>query len=196
MILVFDTETILLASDLAADGQPIGWSPSRLPLLGLSWACVWSSEDGGFHHFDQGTLEKLCALLERADLLVSFNGKRFDLPLLSGLLGRPVQPYRHCDLLEVVEGSTGHRMKLDDLAYANLDMGKSGWGGHAPQLYRDQRYGDLATYCEQDVRVTRDLWFLGAARGWWHDGEGHRILCPPAVMKGYLPKNERTRTHV
>lgn len=189
-ILVFDLETQALATDVAPDGKPITWARNRLHLMGLSWGCTWSS-DGHFRHYCwlQESIASLAREVEQADLLVSFNGIAFDLPLLSGLVGRTITPRRHCDLLALCHASLGWRPSLASLAQTNLGTGKSGFGGHAPQLWRDQRYGELASYCERDVRLTRDLFFLAAGRGYLLSPEGQHILTPEAQVQGKESSN-------
>ena len=177
MIAIFDLETERMASDAAPDGRPIGWSLERRSLMGISWGVAWCS-DGHFRHYDRQNLPALGRLLEEAALVVSYNGISFDVPLLSGVLERPLEIRRHCDLLALVQRSSGGKWKLDEMARANLPGGKSGWGGHAPQLYRDGRLADLATYCERDVAITRDLFFLATARGYLRSPSGGHITTP------------------
>jgi len=175
---IFDLETIRLAADMADDGRPIGWAPERLHLMGISWGCMWSTATGEVEHFDEYTFSRLAQALERAALVVSFNGIKFDVPLLSGYLKRELTIPRHCDLLAIIYQSCGKRYSLDDIAAANLGYGKTGYGGHAPELFRSGRIADLATYCARDVGLTRDLFFLAVARGWLYAPDSSRILTP------------------
>lgn len=177
MIVIFDLETERLAADAGPDGRPIGWSLERRALMGISWGCAWCS-DGHFRHYDRQTIPALAKLLEEAGLVVSYNGRSFDVPLLEGVLERGLEIRRHCDLLAIIERFCGRKWKLDEMAKANNCAGKNGHGGHAPQLYRDGRFADLATYCERDVALTRDLFWDATNRGYLNAPNGGLIRMP------------------
>lgn len=51
--------------------------------------------------------------------------------------------------------NSGYR--LDDLAWLNLNTGKTGNGALAPELYQKGQWGKLIDYCLQDVNLTRML---------------------------------------
>lgn len=177
MTFVFDCETIRLASAIAPDGKEIGWKPDRLFMMGVSWACSWDRKRGLQHYQEEG-LATLARRIEDADLVVSFNGIRFDIPLLCGYMKQEIRVTRHCDLLAIIHKSTGRRYSLAQMAEANLPHSKTGTGGHAPDLFRSGRLDLLATYCQRDVELTRDLFFLAASRGWLYSPDGKEILCP------------------
>ena len=183
MIGIFDLETQALSSDPGPDGRPISWSLDRRGLMGISWGCMWCS-DGTMHHYCWEEIKQMAERLERCSLVVGYNGKSFDLPLLSAIVGREVEVPSHCDLMEIVQASLGHRLSLDDLAAQNISRKKSGYGGHAPTLYREQRYGALATYCARDVELTRDLYFLATSRGMLYAPRGRTIITPARWLQG------------
>jgi DEAD/DEAH box helicase domain-containing protein len=83
---------------------------------------------------------------------VSYNGKAFDLPVL--LKHRIViTPNQHCDLLEEIHRATRRRVKLDDLAKANLGLSKSGSGAAAPYEWQRGKFGSVVSYCLNDCFV-------------------------------------------
>ena len=63
--------------------------------------------------------------------VVTFNGNRFDLPILSHALqlatGKSLRISEHYDILSKVEQYAGRRISLDALARENLGVGKSEW---------------------------------------------------------------------
>ena len=177
-MIVFDLETIRLAKDMAPDSRPIGWERDRLKFMGVAWGCAWRSCFETIEHFDEHNLSKLADFLEEAALVISFNGIRFDVPLLSGYLNRQIRISRQCDLFAIVQASYGKRLGLAALAVAILARTKTGFGGHAPELFRSGRIADLATYCARDVALTRDLFFLAKTRGFLFSPHGKRIYTP------------------
>lgn len=75
----------------------------------ICWAARWVGEEE-IHWRRKGNkdfLSKIHALLEEADVILTYNGKRFDLPLLNLEFLKakmsPPAPYKHLDLLETVK---------------------------------------------------------------------------------------------
>lgn len=70
--------------------ETIGWSNKAA--LGLSIGCFWDSLDQRTHFFDEHNLqETMQRWVDEQPLIVTFNGKNFDLPLLRGILRRRAQ---------------------------------------------------------------------------------------------------------
>jgi DEAD/DEAH box helicase domain-containing protein len=162
MIVVFDLETKALAGDMAPDGEKIGWSRDRLHHMGVSVASAWDSKTGRiFSYFEDGLLilSDLIDQIEDASLVVTYNGSRFDLPLLEDVMKRKIRIDRHVDLLQVVYLLAGKRFSLDAMCEINLGEKKSGVGTDAPALWRSGRIDDLIGYCEYDVMLTKKLFF-------------------------------------
>lgn len=77
----------------------------------LCWAAKWRGEDAvhcasSFHNGKSVMLQSLHAMMEEADIIVTFNGERFDLPvinqefLFAGI--KPPKPYMSVDLYRTV----------------------------------------------------------------------------------------------
>ena len=66
----------------------------------------------------------------------------------------------HLDLLKVIKESTGTRFKLNDIAKATLQIEKSADGLQAMQWYKG-KIDEVKKYCEQDVRVTKEVYEYG-----------------------------------
>jgi len=193
MILVLDCETQALSTDPAPDGRPIGWSLDRRGYMGISWACAFRSlgRDRWFmHHFDSQDLDRFVRMIEAADLVVTYNGISFDVPLIEAVVGRRLSIRSHCDIILPIKPCLGHRLSLDDLAQANLGIGKSGYGGHAPQLWRDGKFGALAEYCARDVEVTRDI-YLAARKGYLLSPDGREIPYTRELLLGETGRHQK-----
>jgi DEAD/DEAH box helicase domain-containing protein len=55
----------------------------------------------------------------------------------------------------------GFRPKLDSVASATLQVGKSADGLQAVRWWREGKINEILAYCQQDVAITRDLYLFG-----------------------------------
>jgi DEAD/DEAH box helicase domain-containing protein len=152
-VLVLDLET-----QRAFDDVP----DRRVDLLGLSVAVVFSYATGRFDRYREGGARALVDRLLSARLLIGFNHRRFDLPVLApyappGSLTRVPT----LDLMQDLEAHLGHRVSLEACARPTLGQLKSGSGLAAIRWYQEGRFEELERYCEADVRLTRDLFDHG-----------------------------------
>ncbi len=157
-IVTFDLETRELAQDLEQ-----GWKALLEGKGGISALIGWSSLHARPYIFDDSSLEGAASLLEDADVVLSFNGVNFDLPIIEALYGRKLTIKGHLDLhqliREALEGREGPKRgySLQECATRTLGKGKSGNGKHAPDLSDQGRWAELFQYCLDDVILTREL---------------------------------------
>lgn len=159
---IFDIETRKLAKDVG------GWDNLKRGDGGISVVVVWDSISRRCHLYDSHTIAQAATHLEEADVVCSFNGRDFDVPVLEGVLKRRLSVPVHLDLLQLVwEATTGRRKgnRLDELAVRTLGETKVGDGILAPQLADEGRWGELFEYCAQDVQLTRDLFAFAQQHG-------------------------------
>ncbi|PIS33152.1 MAG: hypothetical protein COT39_00540 [Parcubacteria group bacterium CG08_land_8_20_14_0_20_48_21] len=156
-ILVFDVETQKSFADIGGQN-----SEDRFGELGISVLGVYSYTYGKFLAFREHEMQGFEELLKHTDLLVGFNSKRFDVPVIQPHLEVvDMRTIPHLDILEEVVEVLGRRLKLDNLVKATLGEGKSGSGLEALDLWKDGRMTELTRYCIDDVRLTRDLYAYG-----------------------------------
>lgn len=173
--------------DIEARNLVSDWS--RPWEAGIASVAVWCNWLGGsfgkMFLFDGGDLRELARLLHHAEIMVTFNGERYDIPALNGCLGEPIYHGYHCDLMARLYGELGHRVSLEKVAKATLGRGKSGSGAHAPEMYQAGEFAQLHTYNMDDVDLTRDLFLFARRHGflWVPDGNGKR----KAVAINVLP---------
>lgn len=144
---------------------PGGWD--NIPAFGLAVAVTWDPAFG-FREWFEPEAPLLLQEISRFTRLVTFNGNRFDLPLLS--VYGPTQELRprSFDVLADLRRRLGFRVSLDDLARTTLGRGKAGGGEQALRWWRS---GDPALkrkvveYCRQDVALLRDCVGYGRQRG-------------------------------
>lgn len=152
--------------DLETKSAPTGWAERReLAGLGVSVVGVWISEDDRFRVFREGEIAELGPLLQRADRLIGFAVKKFDIPVLQPYLDFDLGEVPVLDIFEDMSAKLGHRVSLASVAKATLGAEKLGHGLDAVQWYREGDWPRLEEYCLQDVRLTRDLYHFGRAHG-------------------------------
>lgn len=152
---VFDVETKRAFDEVG------GYHPEK---LGVSLVGVWVGEDkdnGEMLAYREENLVDMFKLFEKADIIVGFNSVGFDYPALKPYYSGDLFSFPSLDMLQKVEESVGHRVKLDDLAKETLGIQKSGNGLDAIRYFNDGDFESLEKYCLQDVKVTKDLYYFG-----------------------------------
>ena len=130
----------------------------KLELLGVSVTGVYSYEENRYDAYLEADLgSKLAPRLQAADLLIGFNIRRFDLPVLQPYLPFSVTTLPVLDIMEEVVKNLGHRVSLESLAQATLGRGKSGHGLDALKWFKEGRFDLITKYCLDDVKLTKEL---------------------------------------
>ncbi|MFZ5803132.1 MAG: ribonuclease H-like domain-containing protein [Candidatus Omnitrophota bacterium] len=132
-----------------------------LDKLKISVVGVYDYQDQMYRTFEEKEVMKLEQRLKEIDLLIGFNIRRFDLPVLAPYLFIPTEKLPVLDLLEDVETARGHRASLDSIAKATLHQQKSGSGKDALALFQAGRMEELKKYCLDDVRLTKEIFEYG-----------------------------------
>src|SRR3990167_3431303 len=134
--------------------------------LGVSVVGAYFYETGKFQAYEEQEIPQFEEAIRNADLLIGFNTKTFDYPVL--------QPYFKIvnitllptlDIFEDVTTKLGHRLSLQSLAGATLGAKKSADGLQALQWFKEGRIDDIKKYCLKDVELTRALWEYGKKNG-------------------------------
>jgi RNase H-like protein len=152
---VFDLEIALPVEEC-----PNGWAGARRGECGLSALVIWDNKTDRYHLYDSGSLEKAVEHLNSADMIVSWNGKDFDIPIIEALSHSKLSS-RHIDMLDLVWHALGQKVKgykLGEVVHRTLGLEKTGAGEGAPKLMAQERWGELFDYCVNDVHITRKLW--------------------------------------
>jgi len=134
---------------------------------------------GEFRSFDEHQLADLWAVLEKAERLIGYNSKFFDVPILNKYYTGDLTAIPHLDILEKIKESSGKRFKLDDIAKATLEnISKSADGLVAQRWYEEGKIDDIKKYCEQDVLVTKEVYEFG---------KKNKMLYYPTLTGDVLP---------
>ena len=148
---IFDLETQLGATEVG------GWGNIRKMKLGF--ASVYRFPAGEWLDFWEEDVEQLKKVLRDADLVIGFNHVRFDYEVLRGYGNFNDDEVKSYDILIEVNKILGHRLNLNALASGTLGATKSADGLQSLEWWRRGEIEKVATYCRQDVEVTRDLFF-------------------------------------
>ena len=156
-LLILDLETQKSAQDVG------GWQNTHL--MRVSVAVIFDSIEERFHVFHEDKIEDLLDYLEKADLIIGFNIKKFDYRVLSAYTNNDLKALPTFDILEDIHNRLGFRLSLDHLATETLNRGKTADGLQALEWFRQGEMEKLIEYCRQDVIVTRDLFQYGLENG-------------------------------
>lgn len=154
---VLDIETQKMFSEVGGK--------SKLHDLKISVAGFYDSKDDAYTAFEEKQLHELEVILKELDVLVGFNVRKFDLPVLQPYILSDIASFPVLDILEEVHKVRGHRVTLQSLVTATLNDTKSGKGHDAVQLFRDGRMQELKKYCLDDVRLTKEIFDYGMQHG-------------------------------
>src|SRR5262249_19270957 len=84
------------------DELPTGWDGMRNGEGGLSAACLYDSETNWCYYYSPLDGRKLADDLEASGVVVTYNGKGFDIPAIEGHIGRKIKIDTHIDLLDML----------------------------------------------------------------------------------------------
>ena len=138
---------------------------AKLQKLKISVLGLFDYLTGRYQAYEEKELMAVDKRLQDVSLLVGFNIRRFDLPVLEPYLFTPISALPLLDLLEEVEKARGHRASLESIAVPTLGKHKSGSGRDALQLFRENRLDELKRYCLDDVRLTKEIYEHGCREG-------------------------------
>ena len=147
--ITFDIETKNLFSDVGSN------DPAALD---ISVVCIHDSLNDTYTSYLEKDFPKLWPILEQADMLITFNGDHFDIPLLNKYYTGDLTKIKSLDLLVEVRNSLGRRIKLDTLAEATLGRNKSGHGLEAITWWQNGEIDKIIKYCIEDVKITKELY--------------------------------------
>jgi DEAD/DEAH box helicase domain-containing protein len=109
---------------------------------------------------------RLIGDLQKVDLIVGFNIKRFDYLVLKGYSDFDFLTLNTLDILEDIYNRLGFRLSLAHLALETLGAAKQADGLQALKWWKEGRIRDIVDYCKMDVKLTRDLFLFGRQNGY------------------------------
>jgi DEAD/DEAH box helicase domain-containing protein len=127
----------------------------------------------GVYRYDTDTYEcyleqdlpRLENLLIDCELIVGFNHRKFDFPVLQRYFKLDSTQLPMLDLMEDIAGILGHRVSLESVAQATLGVGKTGHGLDAIDFFQKGEWEKLKSYCLNDVKITKEVYEYGVQHG-------------------------------
>ncbi len=185
--ITFDIETRNLFQDVGSN------DPAALD---ISVICIHDSLTDEYTSYLQEDFKKLWPILEQADMLITFNGDHFDIPLLNKYYSGDLTKIKSLDIMAEVKNALGRRIKLDTLAEATLGRNKSGHGLEAITWWQNGEIDKIIKYCIEDVKITKELYDFALKNGKlkYKDFTTGKILDIPLNTSGWEKKEEGAMT--
>jgi hypothetical protein len=146
-IVYFDLETQRSAEEVG------GWD--NISRMGMSVGVTYSTTRGDYRIYSEGQVHDLVKELQRADLVVGFNNKRFDYEVLHGYTAFDMTQVPTLDMLLHLQEKLQHRLSLDAIATATFGVEKTAEGMQALDWFKQGKLLEIAEYCCYDVKLTR-----------------------------------------
>lgn len=133
--------------------------------MGISLIGAYLSWEDKIKIYPRSAFGAFQKVVDQAELIVGFNSLSFDdklcranginietdYDLLSEVWAAAGMPRRY------TYGQTRAGYKLENLAQANLNKGKSGSGESAPELWQQGNQGEVLSYLTDDILITKQI---------------------------------------
>jgi DEAD/DEAH box helicase domain-containing protein len=157
-VVVFDLETQRSFAEVGGRSQ--------FHRLGVSVGVAYRYDLDEYLVVNEETISELVNLLLEASLVVGYNIRGFDYEVLRAYTDEDLQKLPTLDLMYDLEERLGFRPKLDSVVSATLGDSKIADGLQALEWWRLGEIDKIIEYCQEDVRVTRDLYDFGKRNRW------------------------------
>lgn len=153
-VVCFDIETFPISLDFKA-AKSIKSRKKIVPKMRL--ACVYLENTDSYEFYSPSEAVDLIKLLNSADKVISFNGKKFDLLVLESYCQSKDEVCRirhHVDLFEVFKEKSGFKVSVDKASQLNLGESKHTLGRDIHKC----SIKEIKEACMSDVSQTYRLW--------------------------------------
>jgi len=147
--ITFDLETKNFFEDVGSN------DPTALD---ISVVCIHDSLTDLYSSYLEADFNRLWPILEQADMLITWNGNHFDIPLLNKYYPGDLMKIKSLDMMKEVQNVLGRRLKLDTVAEATLGCNKIAHGIEAVEWWHKGEVDKVIKYCTDDVRITKKLY--------------------------------------
>ncbi len=151
--IVFDIETRNIFQDVGSN------NPADLDISVIG---VYDYETDKYHSFIQEEFDKMWPFFQKAEMIITFNGEYFDIPLLNKYYKKAglgdVTKIRSLDIFKEIKNTSGRWLKLDKIAEGTFGINKIGDGLEAVAWWRKGEIEKIRKYCLDDVKITKDVY--------------------------------------
>lgn len=175
--IIFDLETQKFFDEIEGS-DPADLGVSILSMYVRTLDENFKEIKGEMVSFFEEDLNKAWEYFKKADRIVGFNSKHFDVPALKNYLPTELTKIPHLDILEVVRAVNGKRVSLGAIANGTLGDHKADdprnaityWAKHDEESLKKLKF-----YCEEDVRLTTEVLDYGLKnktltfKDYWND---------------------------
>lgn len=156
-ILVFDLETQKGFNEIGRD---------RLDLMQISIGCIYKVLNNQYCFYTEEEVDKLIEELKQSTQVIGFNLIDFDYLVLKPYSNFNLNQLNTLDLMLKVKEILGFRVSLDNLTRSTLGEGKVANGYQALIWVKEGNWEKLKKYCQEDVRLTYELYKFGKEKGY------------------------------
>lgn len=147
--------------DLETDG--LGAHPEILVGVAYSSRTNWP------YIYLRHQVQQLAEALEAADVVITFNGKGYDVAVLQENVGRRIRIKHHIDLFQEIQGcrpAFEKGWRLDDIASRLWGVPKQTESAAIPEMWERGEHHQVIAHALQDVYFTRCLFEQIRDKGW------------------------------
>lgn len=156
-IVYFDLETQRSAAEVG------GWN--KICDMGMSVGVTFNTARGTYEIYSEDRVNDLVTELQRAGMVVGFNHIGFDYEVLHGYTVFDLKQIPSFDILLNIQKLLNHKLSLEAVATATLEIKKTAEGLQAIKWFKEGRILDIAEYCCYDVKITRMVHEYGMEHG-------------------------------
>lgn len=174
---IFDLETQKFFDDIEGT-DPADLGVSILSMYVRTLDHNFKEIKGEMISFFESDLQKSWEYFKKASRIIGFNSKHFDVPCLRPYLPIELTKIPHLDILEVVRDVNGKRVSLNAIAKETLGDHKADDPRNAIVYWQkkdEESLRKLKFYCEEDVRLTKEVYDYGlknkklSFKDYWND---------------------------
>lgn len=149
----FDVETYTPGEDMKTAGRgKIDVNKMNVSTVGAYFS--WLDE---YIVFWEDDIKDFIEALQYADFVVGYNQIWFDLPVLQKYANFNLKELKNYDIMVEVEKLIGFKLRLNDLAAANLEIIKTDSFANFRTYHLEDKWHELSYYCMHDVKITQQL---------------------------------------
>lgn len=158
-----NSKTIVLDLETQRTFDEVGGR--KVENLLISVVGIYRYDIDAYECYLENELHHLENLLIDCDLTIGFNHRKFDFPVLQPYVKMDTTKLPMLDLMEDLANHIGHRVSLDSVAQATLNIGKTGHGLDAIEYFKKGEWEKLKSYCLNDVKITKEVYEYGRKNG-------------------------------